>query len=128
MAAITAAELTYAVADQSSLTPGRVRRKVTVSFPTGANAGTNNAYVTGGIAVDPRAFGCRVRVSRLAVIGFTPIAGNNNPRWMWNGDSAAPKLVAFTNATGGAADEELPNTVTFPNATPQTIVCEVEGY
>jgi hypothetical protein len=126
MAAITTNEVTAAVAERVIDAPGRTRRRVTVSFPTGANAGTNNAYVTGGIGLDLGKLGCRVRLQWLCVIGVTPVAGNNNPRWIWNGNIQTPTLVALGNNTAGAPDSELANTVTF--ATAQTLVLDVEGF
>ena len=126
MAAITAAELSYSVAEEFIAAPGRVRRKVLVSFPTGANAGTNNAYVPGGIPLALLSLDLRSRVQRLSVIGRTPVAGANNPRWEWNGDSLNPTLVAFANAGAAGPDTELTSAVTF--ASPQSLVCDVEGF
>jgi len=126
MAAITAAELTYNIAEEFVSAPARVRRRITLSFPTGANAGTNNQYVTGGIPLDKLSLDLRSRVQRFAVIGRTPVAGANNPRWEWNGDPVSPTLVGYANAGAAGPDTELANTVAF--ATAQTLVCEVEGF
>lgn len=126
MAAITLAEITYAQRDGLVTSPGHIRRIINVSFPTGANAGTNNAYVPGGIALDPKQLGCRFKVQRLVVIGCTPVTGNNNPDWFWNGNATVPTLVGFGNGAAGAPDAELPGTFTF--ATPQQIVVDAEGY
>jgi hypothetical protein len=126
MAAITAAELTYTPVSRFVTEPGRVRRILTLAFPTGANAGTNNAYTAGGIALDKAALGCPRALQRLLVIGRTPVAGNNNPRWEWNGDTVSPKLVGLGNGAAGAPDAELAGTVTF--ATAQTLTIEAEGW
>jgi len=126
MAAITAAELTYSVAEEFVSAPGRVRRKVLVSFPTGANAGTNNAYVPGGIPLALLSLDLRSRLQRFSVIGRTPVAGANNPRWEWNGDPINPTLVAFANAGAAGPDTELTGATTFASA--QALVCDVEGF
>jgi hypothetical protein len=126
MAALTAAELTFQTLDQSITTPGRVRRVIRITFPTGANEGTNNQYVTGGIAIDRAKLGCRSQVLRLEVLGRMPAAGNLNPRWEWNGDTSAPKLVAYNCATAAAPDAEVANTVAF--TVDQVLTCDVEGY
>jgi len=120
MAAMTAAEITYEITSRVPRMPARISRKVKITFPTGANAGTNNQYVTGGIALDKKAMGCPSHVQRLDCIGRTPAAGALNPNWEWNGDGSAPKLVGYS------ADTELANTVALTAA--QTIICEVEGY
>jgi len=126
MAAITAAEISYAITEEFVSTPGRVRRKIVLSFPTGANAGTNNAYVPGGLPLALLSLDMRSRLQRLVVIGRTPVAGANNPRWEWNGDSINPTLVGYANAGAAGPDTELTGTNTF--ATAQTIVCDAEGF
>jgi hypothetical protein len=126
MAAITAAEITYSTVDRINTMPGRVRRNIVVSFPTGPNAGTNNTYATGGVALDRMQLGCPRRLQRLAIIGVTPVAGASNPAWVWNGDGASPKLVAMANAALGGGDAELANATAIPAT--QQLLCEVEGY
>jgi|SRR5215468_6640967 len=120
MAALTAAELQYDVLGRTVVAPGRQRRRMRITFPTGANAGTNNQYVTGGIALDRQKLGCPYQVFQIDVLGRTPAAGALNPSWAWNGDGNAPKLVAYS------ADTEMANTVAFTAA--QALTCEVEGY
>lgn len=120
MAALTANEISYEVTSRVNAAPGRIRRRVKITFPTGANEGTNNQYVTGGIALDKGKLGCPSQVQSLDVIGRTPAAGALNPSWQWNGDAATPKLVAFT------ADAEVANTVAF--TVDQILFCDVEGY
>jgi len=126
MANITLAEITYSQVDRLVDAPGKIRRNVLISFPTGANAGTNNGYTTGGVAVDKRALGCPIRVQRLDVIGLTPVAGASNPGWIWNGDGNNPKLVAMANAAAGGGDAELAAATAIPAT--QALYCEVEGY
>jgi hypothetical protein len=120
MAAITANEITYDVLSRVNSAPGRIRRRVRITFPTGANEGTNNQYVAGGIALDKGKLGCPNQVQRLDVMGRTPAAGALNPAWQWNGDTTTPKLAAFS------ADTEVANTVAF--TVDQILFCEVEGY
>jgi hypothetical protein len=120
MAAITANEITYEITSRINAAPGRIRRRVKISFPTGPAEGTNNQYVAGGIALDKGKLGCPIQVQRLDVMGRTPAAGALNPAWAWNGDASAPKLVAYT------ADAEVANTFAF--TVDQILFCEVEGY
>jgi len=126
MAAITLAEITYATTDRILSAPGRTRRMITISFPTGTNAGTNNTYATGGVALDKLQLGCPRRVQRIVVVGVTPVAGASNPGWVWNGDANSPKLVAMANAAAGGGDAELAAATAIPAT--QALVCEVEGY
>jgi len=126
MPSITLAEMTYQQVDRVVDAPGKIRRNVLISFPTGANAGTNNLYAAGGVAVDKGALGCPRRLQRLDVIGIVPVTGASNPGWIWNADGANPKLVAMTNATAGSGDQEMAAATAIPPT--QQLYCEVEGY
>src|SRR5215471_4896488 len=109
MAAITTADVTYTPVDAVMAAPGRVRRRVKLTFPT-----TNNQYQTGGVPLLAPALGCpRGVLNSLKVVAITPSAtASMNPVWQWNGSTTAPTLVGLREAAAvadGVAFDELAN-------------------
>lgn len=123
---ITTADVSYALNDQVNTAPGRVRRRLTLTFPL-----TNLVYVAGGVPLLPAMMGCaRGIVNSLKVIGITPSAtASMNPVWQWNGSTTAPKLVGLREAAAvadGVAFDELAAGFSI-TASSQVVTIEVEG-
>ena len=125
MAAITTADVAYAPVDGVIGAPGRVRRRVKVTFPA-----TNLDYVTGGVPLLNPNLGFPRGVASLKVCGITASAtASMNPLWQWNGSQTAPKLIGLREAAAaadGLAFDEVANGFTFTTNT-QVLTLEVEG-
>ena len=126
MAAITTADVSYAAVDAVITSPGRTRRRFTLTFPT-----TNTDYQTGGVPLLTGNLGCpRGIVDSLKVIGITASAtASMNPIWQWNGSKTAPKLVGLREAAAaadGLAFDQLANNFAI-TASSQVVTIEVEG-
>lgn len=94
----TGATLTGAQGAQEVAAPGRVRRQWKLTFPA-----VNQDYPAGGVPLDKGKLNCLRGVAVLKVMGQTPIAGDTNFLWGWNGDPVTPKLVAFQGGSVGTA-------------------------
>jgi hypothetical protein len=106
-------------------TPGRVRRRVKVTFPN-----TNLQYQTGGVPLVAAQLGSgRGIVNAVRVIGFTVSAtASMNPLWQWDGSTTAPKLVALAESTAGTANtafDQWPNNTAITSNS-QILTLEVE--
>lgn len=109
----------YGAAEVAS--PGRIRRQFKLTFPA-----TNQDYPAGGVPLNGLKMGCRV-VTSLKVMGQTPIAGDSNYMWGWNGDPLAPKLVAFQGGSVGTAPFRE-TAVTGLTVNSQILFVDVEGW
>jgi hypothetical protein len=114
-----AGDITYATVNRWVTAPGRTRRMVQVQFPIGANV----TYPAGGIPLDKGMLGVPHVCQHVAVVGQTPVAGNSNPTYIWNGDPMLPKLVALVTAVAGSAGAEFTGSV----AAGQSLIVDVEG-
>jgi hypothetical protein len=95
MANIGTADIGMAVVDNVVSAPGRRRSRVTLTIPNT----TNVTYPAGGVPLSaPALGGLRGIVAAVKVIAQTPIAGDNNLLWDWNGSTTAPKLAAYRTA------------------------------
>lgn len=130
MADITATEVDYTLRGQFPVTvPGVVRRQWEILFPN-AGAGAKLRYPTGGIPLLVKSLGYPTVVTSLRVIGRTPNAGVNlDPRFEWDGNVTAPKLVAFEDGAATKMSQQKANAADdFVIATPVKLVIETEGY
>lgn len=124
MASMTSADVTYVQQEARMSGPGRVTRRILLTFP---NNGTNNQYVVGGIPLDKGKLGCPRNVSSLQVLGRTASAGETNPLYEWNGSTIAPTLIGLE--TGAAVNDRFHETDTGTFVTDsQVVVVDVEGY
>lgn len=121
MAAITASNITYAQQTGSTYARGAGSKRIfTLSLGDGALT-----YPTGGLPLTRAKLGCPNNVNFLSVVGYTPETGNNNPRWVWNGDSLSPTIIGYeTNVAGSPAAEV--DAAYAPPATVLTVA--VEGF
>jgi hypothetical protein len=125
MAAMTSADITYAQQSASVVVPGRTRRVLKLTFPTG---GTNNQYVTGGIPLDKAKMGCPRGILTMKVLGHTPAGTDLDPIWDWNGNGTTPTMIATRvgSAAGLRLTQQLPADVAY-GINEQNVFVEVEG-
>jgi hypothetical protein len=127
MADILATEVVYSHLGSQIAGVGRIRRAVRVTFP---NAAGGTDYPAGGVPLTCNQLGFPKGVGNIQVAGRSVVAGDNNPNWLWNGDAAAPKLLAFGSRTITKQDAELStaaNDKVLVIATPQVLTLIVEG-
>jgi hypothetical protein len=124
----TSADVTYTAVDAVVSAPGRVRRRVKITFPIGANTG----YPTGGIPLlGPNLAGTtRGVVAAIKVVAITPSAtASMNPLWQWDGSTTAPKLVGLAESAAATANtpfDQIPNAQVI-TASSQIVTLEVEN-
>jgi hypothetical protein len=125
MAAMTSADITYALQAQRLAGTGRVVRTFKLTFPTG---GTNNQYVAGGIPLDKGKLGCPRFINSLKVLGHTPAGADKDPTWDWNGDTVNPTLVATRTGSVAAVrfTQQLAGDTAY-GVNEQVVFVEVEG-
>jgi hypothetical protein len=127
MPQITSADVSYTNVDSVVSAPGRVRRRVKVTFPTTTNTG----YPTGGVPLlGPNLAGTtRGLVNSVKVIAITPSAtASMNPLWQWNGSTTAPTLVGLQESVAGTASTSFDQIVSTQVVTQnsQVLTLEVE--
>jgi hypothetical protein len=126
MPAIATTDVAYTTVDQVVSAPGRVRRRVKVTFPA-----TNLLYQTGGVPLlGPNLAGtARGIVAAVKVVAITVSAtASMNPLWQWDGSTTAPKLVALAEsgaATANTAFDQWPNNTSITSNS-QVLTLEVE--
>jgi hypothetical protein len=127
MADMAVGDITYTTAAAGPFVrvPGRVTRSMVLTFPNNA---ANLTYPTGGIPLNKAALGCPRVLAALKVNGKTPVAGDANPVWMWNGSNTSPTLVGYETAT--AVDSPLKQLTAAQALTlnSEVLTVEVEGY
>jgi hypothetical protein len=126
MPAIATTDVAYTTVDQVVSAPGRVRRRVKVTFPA-----TNLQYQTGGVPLlGPNLAGtARGVVAAVKVVAITASAtASMNPLWQWDGSTTAPKLVALAesaSALGSTGFDQWPNNTNITSNS-QIVTLEVE--
>ena len=125
MPAIATTDVAYSQVDAVVSAPGRVRRRVKLTFPA-----TNLLYQTGGVPLVNANLGCPRGLAVLKVIGITASAtASMNPVWQWNGSTTSPTLVGLREAAAvadGVAFDELANNFSITSNS-QVVTVEVEG-
>lgn len=101
----------------------------TVTFPTD---GARLDYPAGGIPLVAAKLGFPLgNIKSIKILSRDVLGGANaekNPDWLWNGDGAAPKLLAFEQLTAAKQAAEISTALcdkTFVLAEPEVLLLAV---